>query len=162
MKLRYIILFLAITFLTSCTKEGIFIEEDELDAAELAYYARTAEEKQLFDLVNEYRVSINLPAMVHEDNSYYHATQHSLLMASKTAISHDNYDKRAAEISRRTGAIFVAENVAKDYPTNEKALEGWLNSSSHRATIEGDYTHTAVSIQKDATGNRYFTQIFFR
>ena len=162
MKLRYILLFLAITFLTSCTKQGIFIEEDELDAAELEYYARTAEEKQLLDLVNEYRASINLPVLVHEDNSYYHATQHSLLMVSKAAISHINYDKRAAEISRRTGASFVAENVAKDYLSNEEALEGWLKSDGHKKNIEGDFTHTAVSIQKDANGKRYFTQIFFR
>ena len=162
MKLRFTLLLLAITFLTSCTKEGIFIVEDELDAAELEYYARTAEEKQLLNLVNEYRASINLPAMVHEDNSYYHATQHSLLMISKAAISHINFDKRAAEISRRTGALFIVENVAKDYSTNEKALEAWLKSDTHKKSIEGDYTHTAISIQKDGNGKRYFTQIFFR
>lgn len=162
MKLRYIVLLLAIIFSTSCTKEGIYIEEDELDAAELAYYSRTAEEKELFDLVNEYRVSINLSKLVHEDNSYYHATQHSLLMVSKKDISHANFEKRASEISRRTGAVLVAENVAKDYLTNQEALEGWLKSEGHKKNIEGDFTHTAVSIQKDDNGNRYFTQIFYK
>lgn len=162
MKLLYTYLLLAIIFLTSCTKPGIFIEEYELDAAELAYYVRTAEEDELFYLVNEYRASINLPAMVHEDNSYYHATQHSLLMISKADISHVNFDKRAAEISKKTGAVFVVENVAKGYSTSKKALEGWLKSDNHKKNIEGDYTHTAVSIQKDANGKRYFTQIFFR
>lgn len=162
MRLRYLLLLLAIAFLISCTKEGIFIEEDELTTVELAYYTRTAEENQLLDLINEYRASLSLPAMVYEDNSYYHATQHSLLMISKAAINHTDFDKRAAEISRRTGALFVAENLAKDYSTNEKALEAWLKSDGHKKNIEGDYTHSAVSIQKDANGKRYFMQIFFR
>ena len=56
----------------------------------------------------------------------------------------------------------VAENVAKDYDTALEAFEGWYNSSSHKKTMEGDFSHTAISVKKDELGNYYFTQLFYK
>lgn len=150
------------TLLSSCTREGIFIEEGELTASEIEYYDRTAEESELFDLVNEYRMSVNLSALIHENYTHFCATQHSLLMISKGNISHVDYNKRANKLSKRTGAILVGENVAKDYTSNQKALEAWIKSDGHRENIEGDFTHSAISIQKDTKGKPYYTQIFYK
>ena len=57
---------------------------------------------------------------------------------------------------------FVAENVAKDYDSAIEAFDGWLNSSSHKKTMEDNFTHTAVSVKVNNAGDFYFTQIFFR
>ena len=83
-------------------------------------------------------------------------------MISKGSISHDNFSARASNIASEVGAEYVAENVAKDYDTAVTAFENWLASSSHKKTMEGEFTHTAVSVKKDADGNFYFTQLFFR
>ena len=80
----------------------------------------------------------------------------------KEGLSHDNFSSRASKISLETNAKAVAENVAKDYSSATTAFEGWLNSSNHRATIEGDFTHTAVSVKKNSDGDYYFTQLFFK
>ena len=62
----------------------------------------------------------------------------------------------------KVDASAVAENVAKDYPTAKITFEKWVASSGHRKNIEGDFTHTAVSVKKDAAGHYYFTQLFYR
>jgi uncharacterized protein YkwD len=60
------------------------------------------------------------------------------------------------------GISVVAENVAKDYDSAVEAFVGWLNSSSHKKTMEDNFTHTAVSVKVNGAGDFYFTQIFFR
>jgi uncharacterized protein YkwD len=42
----------------------------------------------------------------------------------------------------------------------EKAIDGWLNSPSHRQNIEGSYDATGIGIVRTAQGEYYFTQIF--
>jgi uncharacterized protein YkwD len=56
----------------------------------------------------------------------------------------------------------VAENVAKDYDTAMEAFEGWYQSSSHKKTMEGEFSHTAVSVKKNAQGDYYYTQLFYQ
>ena len=36
------------------------------------------------------------------------------------------------------------------------------NSTSHKNTIEGDFTHTGVGVITDEEGKLYFTQLFFK
>lgn len=83
-------------------------------------------------------------------------------MIARGTINHDNFSARASKISSIENAELVAENVAKDYANAAEAFQGWLDSSSHKKTMEGEFTHTAVSVKKDAHGKLYFTQIFFR
>jgi len=83
-------------------------------------------------------------------------------MISKNILSHDNFEDRATKIAQETGAVSISENVARYYTTAEKTLEGWLNSSSHKAAMEGDFTHTTLSVELDKEGRPYFTQIFIK
>jgi uncharacterized protein YkwD len=83
-------------------------------------------------------------------------------MISKNKLSHDNFDSRASKIALEINAVKVGENVARYYATAELTLQGWLNSSSHKKTLEDTYTHTTLSVQLDKNGRAYFTQIFMK
>jgi len=86
------------------------------------------------------------------------ANEHNNYMISSGSLSHDNFSARAAKISSKESAEYVAENVAKDYETAEEAFQGWLKSTNHRSTMEGEFTHTAVSVKKTNTGKFYYTR----
>lgn len=133
-------------------KNGVLVSTD----------THTGVENKLFDLVNEYRSSQGLNKLQFESVSYYFAKEHTKYMISKKQTSHAFFNKRAENISKRTGATMVSENVAKDYDTIYEAFEAWLESPGHRKNLEGDYTHSAIGIVKDSNGNLYFTQIFSR
>lgn len=140
----------------SCTKESA----EPLNIVESQNV--TEVEQELLNTVNEHRMSLGKNTLEFNSAAYREANSHTDYMIAKGAINHDNFTARASGISAETDAEFVAENVAKDYATASGAFEGWLNSTNHKRTMEDDFTHTAVSVKKDADGTLYFTQIFYR
>ncbi|NDV41926.1 CAP domain-containing protein [Flagellimonas sediminis] len=121
-----------------------------------------AMETDLLALVNQHRSDIGLNALENSTVSYKYAEEHNDYMISKNSLSHDNFENRATKIAEVTNAVSISENVARYYTTAEKTLEGWLNSSSHKAAMEGDFTHTTLSVELDKEGRPYFTQIFMK
>lgn len=121
-----------------------------------------AMETDLLALVNQHRSDIGLNALENSTVSYKYAEEHNDYMISKNSLSHDNFENRATKIAEVTNAVSISENVARYYTTAEKTLEGWLNSSSHKAAMEGDFTHTTLSVELDKEGRPYFTQIFIK
>jgi len=156
MRMHFVALFLFVCTLASCSKESI--DNTSIPEAENAIEV----ELELMAVVNEHRVSLGESTLEFSEVAYEYANQHNEYMISKGSINHDNFSSRASKISSQTSAEFVAENVAKDYNDAAEAFQGWLNSSSHRKTMEGDFSHTAVSVKISDAGNFYFTQIFFR
>ena len=69
----------------------------------------------------------------------------------------DTMPKAMAKVAAKA----VSENVARNHDTAAKAMQGWLESESHKKTMEGNYTHTAISIKEDSQGNLYYTQLFY-
>lgn len=121
-----------------------------------------AMETDLLALVNQHRSAIGLNTLENSSVSYKYAEEHNDYMISKNSLSHDNFEDRATKIAEETNAVSISENVARYYTSAEKTLDGWLNSSSHKAAMEGDYTHTTLSVELDKEGRPYFTQIFFK
>lgn len=119
-------------------------------------------ESNLLDLVNAYRASIGFDVLQNSPSSYKYAQEHNNYMISKNSLSHDNFEERASKIAEETNANSVSENVARFYPTAEKTMEGWLNSTTHKSALEGDYTHTTLSVELDKEGRPYITQIFIK
>jgi len=156
MRMHFVALVLFVCTLASCSKESI--DNTSIPEAENAIEV----ELELMAVVNEHRVSLGESTLEFSEVAYEYANQHNEYMISKGSINHDNFSSRASKISSQTSAEFVAENVAKDYNDAAEAFQGWLNSSSHRKTMEGDFSHTAVSVKTSDAGNFYFTQIFFR
>ena len=121
-----------------------------------------AMESELIEMVNAHRLDQGNNLLQFSAVAYEYANKHTDYMINNGSLSHDNFSLRASSISSETNAEEVAENVAKDYLTAEEAFHGWMNSSGHRETLEGDFTHTAVSVKKDGQGNYYYTQLFYR
>jgi uncharacterized protein YkwD len=164
MNTRYALITLFIITLTSCSTTSVTEDEElfETETASKVVVELSAQEQELFDMVNDYRVSQGLNILEFDAASYEFALEHNEYMISKGQLSHDHFNARASKVSKVTAANYVAENVAKDYQLIDDALSGWLSSTPHRNTIEGDFTHSTISIERDAEGNPYYTQIFFR
>lgn len=145
-----------VSALASCNKETVptaNIAENE---------NATTVEQELLNTVNEHRVSLGKNNLKFDAVAYEHANAHTDYMIAKVAINHDNFSERASSISAEVNAELVAENVAKDYATASGAFQGWLNSTNHKRTMEGEFTHTAVSVKRSSDGTLFFTQIFYR
>ncbi len=168
MKLASPYLVLLLLLITSCSKYENFTgyekSSDNLTSKVTLISSDTHStiESELFVMMNNYRASIGLNKLEFESSTYYYTGLHTNYMIDKGNISHDKFSERAENISKRTGAVFVAENVARNYDTLEAAFEAWLDSPGHRINIEGDYTHSAISIRPNSNGDLYFTQLFYR
>ena len=156
MRMQYAFLILFVFILGSCSKESI--ENSNIIEAKNAIEV----ENELLNVVNDHRVSLGYTSLQFSAVAYDYANQHNDYMVANGSISHDNFSSRASKISSEVNAEYVAENVAKDYKTAFEAFEKWLSSPNHKKTMEGEFTHTAVSVKKDANGNLYFTQLFYR
>ncbi len=156
MRTQFVVLVLFVCTLASCSKESV--ATTNIVEAENA----TEVEIELLAVVNEHRMALGQPELEFSSVAYEYANEHNNYMISLGDINHHNFSSRASKISSQIGAEYVAENVAKDYDNAIEAFQGWLNSSSHKKTMEGDFTHTAVSVKISAAGDYYFTQIFFR
>jgi len=156
MRTHFVALVLFVCTLISCSKETInntsILEAENVKEVEL----------ELLAVVNDHRTSIGQSVLEFSEVAYEYANQHNNYMISIGSINHDNFSSRASNISTEASAEFVAENVARNYDNAAGAFQGWLDSSSHRKTMEGDFSHTAVSVKINTSGDFYFTQIFFR
>ncbi|WP_430908777.1 CAP domain-containing protein [Maribacter sp. 2-571] len=159
MNLRYALLACFVSLVASCTKTSTAEEEGSIvpEARNVV-----AVEQELLNVVNEHRSSLGYETLEYSDTAKKYADQHTDYMIAKGNLSHDNFSARASNISTEASAEAVSENVAKDYFTAREAFEGWLKSSNHKKTMEGEFTHTAVSVKEDVSGNYYFTQLFYR
>ena len=156
MRLLYAVPVFLLLFLGSCTSESI----DDTPVLEAENVLTI--EQDLLEIVNAHRLSLNTNTLEFSDVAYKYANLHTDYMISKGSISHDNFSSRASNINTEIAVEMVAENVAKDYQTAVEAFEGWYISSSHKKTMEGDFTHTGISVKKDDLGNYYFTQLFYK
>jgi len=148
------VFFIVILGFLSCEKDSL--EEN------LVQPSNSVIEKEILNLVNSHRSSIGKEMLLNSNVAKEYADEHSLYMVGKGKISHDNFPIRAENISQKTNASFIAENVAKDFTTASQTFSKWLESSGHKQNIEGDFTHTGVSVKADEDGNFYFTQIFYK
>jgi uncharacterized protein YkwD len=156
MRLQNACLSLFVCILTSCSKESI--ETISIVEAKNAIEV----ENELLDVVNNHRVSLGYNTLEFSSVAYNYANNHNDYMISKGSLSHDGFSSRASNIASEVDAESVAENVAKDYDSAIETFESWLASSNHKKTLEGEFTHTAVSVKKNTEGSYYFTQLFFK
>jgi len=118
-------------------------------------------DKEIFDLINNHRVSIGLDKLEFNEVIWNAANEHSQNMVDGTTdFGHDGFNERIESIKNEIGGNSSAENVAMGYTTTNAVVTGWLNSPGHKNNIEGNYTHSAVSAVKNNNGTYYYTQIF--
>ncbi|CEJ42646.1 CAP domain-containing protein [Umezakia ovalisporum] len=127
-------------------------------------FETNALEKFVFDDINRYRVSHQLPKL----NLNAHITQqariHSENMANgKVPFSHDGFEQRISAIPLRynNASENLAVNQGYSNPASQ-AVIGWLESPGHLKNIQGDYDLTGIGVATNQQGEVYLTQIFLR
>ena len=59
-------------------------------------------------------------------------------------------------------SVASGENIAVGYGTPAAVVDGWMNSSGHRANILGNYEQLGVGIFVSKNGTVYWAQMFIR
>lgn len=156
MKRLCAILVLFVLIISSCSKENV------KDTVTIDLENAVVVENELLSIVNNYRTTNGYNSLDYSTVAYKYANLHTDYMIAKGSLNHDNFSARASNVSTEVNATSVSENVARNYSTANQTFENWVSSSDHRKAIEGDFTHTAVSVKKDENGNFYFTQLFYK
>ena len=126
-------------------------------------YTYEQDETELADLINQYRVSVNLPVLQIVNHISYKCEEHDAYMIANNVVNHDLFAERSENIIEVLGATKVSENIAYNFTTSNSVLTAWLASPGHKANIEGNFTHFGVSIRVNpATGKKYYTNIFMK
>ena len=148
----------AVFLVTACSKDDSNVQPEQHSSYEYKQI-----EDEVFRLVNEHRASQELPPLKADTLIIAQARKHSINMASgAVAFGHDGFSERFNTLKTKLQATAGAENVAMGYATPQAVVTGWLNSSGHRANIEGNYTLSGIGIAKSKNGNFYYTQIFIK
>lgn len=112
---------------------------------------------KLFNLVNKYRSDHGLPQL-----QWFHPLCEYSKKRSQEATtdwSHTGFNEDS-----KTGLLWqycpdcirVGENLAEGYSSEEAILQGWINSPSHKANLDGDWTNACSYFY----GNKYVSMIF--
>lgn len=138
----------------------------------LSFYApdRVDEEvqiaKEVHALINQYRTSHGLKALIVRSELNNIARKHSEDMATgRVPFSHDGFNQRLDAVRKYAKVPYrVAENLYATYPRQTRiakdALRDWLNSPGHKDNIHGNWIYTGISVVKNAQGEYYITQLF--
>ena len=121
-------------------------------------------EKQVASLTNSERKAKGLSALTLDNQLSKLARIKAEDMAKKGYFSHTSPTYGSAfDMMNKYGVSYrtAGENIAKGQKTAESVMNGWMNSSGHRANIlSSAYTNIGVGYAKDSRGNTYWVQIF--
>jgi uncharacterized protein YkwD len=112
-------------------------------------------EKSVFEQINRYRASKNLPPLTVDPAVAAVAKRHSDEMARTGNMSHEGFSERAESVAKTIVYRSTAENVAYNMgyaKPDAAAIQGWIESPDL----------TGVGVSRNAKGEYYFTQIFVR
>ena len=127
-----------------------------------------AMEDAAFDLVNQERMAVQLPPLVHDNTARAVARAHSKDMADRDYFNHVTpegllpWDRMAsAGMTYSMAGENIASNQGFGNPAGT-AVTGWMNSQGHRANILNQgFTRTGMGVAQNAQGKWYFTQVFY-
>ena len=121
----------------------------------------TSYEQEVIRLVNEIRAKNGLKALTYDWELARVARYKSQDMKDNKYFSHTSPIYGSPfQMIKNFGLSFrsAGENIAKGYSTPQAVVNGWMNSSGHRANIlSSSYTHIGVGYV--SSGN-YWTQMF--
>lgn len=123
----------------------------------------TADEKQVFNLINQQRTNNGLQALKINDEVQRVARIKAQDMVDSNYFSHNspNYGSpfdmlKNFKISYKS----AAENIAAN-SSNSNAVTSWMNSSGHKANIlNGKYNYTGIGVVSSSKYGKIFVQMF--
>jgi uncharacterized protein YkwD len=117
--------------------------------------------QQVVDLTNARRAEHGLGALTVSGALTNAAQAHSADQAGRATMTHTGSDGSSpGDRIARTGyrSATWGENVAAGYPDGAAVLDGWMNSSGHRANIlSSGFTQIGVGVAYSANGTPYWT-----
>lgn len=133
---------------------------------EIVSPTNSAHEARIIELVNEQRAAQGLPPMKFNASLTNAARYHAADMSQDDYFNHQTNDRsngalvKVCNWSDRLKVYYtiysgLGENIALGYPSPESVMEGWMNSSGHRANILGNYREIGVGFY-----NNYWVQDF--
>lgn len=121
----------------------------------------TSYEQEVIRLVNEIRVKNGLKALTYDWELSRVARIKSQDMKDNKYFAHNSPTYGTPfQMIKNFGISFrsAGENIAKGYATPQAVVNGWMNSSGHRANIL-NASYTKIGVGYVASGN-YWTQMF--
>ncbi len=120
-------------------------------------------ELKLVTLINNYRQSNGLNTLEVVNHISYKSEEHNMYMIDNNVVNHDYFQQRSDNLIQVLGAAKVGENIAYNYQTAESAFSAWMNSPSHKANLDGDYSHFGIAVTTNTeTGRKYYTNMFMK
>jgi len=142
------------------TDEGnTTVEENTTGSSESS--TMSAYELAVVELVNEARAQYGLSALTANEKLSDVARMKSQDMLDNNYFSHTSPTYGTPfEMMKAFGITYnsAGENIAYGYATPEAVVNGWMNSSGHRANILSE-SYTQIGVGYVANGN-YWTQMF--
>ena len=118
--------------------------------------------KQVADLVNQERAKAGLSPLKVDVTVQSAAQVRAKEIVSSFSHTRPNGSSFSSALTE-AGVSFrgAGENIAYGQSSPEKVMEGWMNSSGHRANIlNSSYTSIGVGCYQGAGGTLYWTQLF--
>ncbi len=119
---------------------------------------------QVVMLVNKERASNGLQSLALDSQLAKLAQMKAEDMAKNGYFSHTSPTYGSAfDMMKTYGVSYktAGENIAKGQKTAQSVMNGWMNSSGHRANIlKSDYTKIGVGYAKASDGTTCWVQIF--
>lgn len=144
--MKYSIVFGFVTLIALITA-GCDLNQD-ISGTDSGLQSQPQEVQDFVHLLNEYREDQGLNQLEWHDNVAAAALFHSEDMRDRDYFSHNDPDGGTPwDRLENHGVSYsgAAENIAAGYRTGEAVLQGWLNSSGHKANIDNaSYTHHGV------------------
>lgn len=149
-------IFLSLILLTlvSCGKESSSPKSET--------HQQAMKPKNYLSLVNQHRQELGLNPFKYSLIIEEVAETHTQNMASgDVRFGHDGFKSRCARLRVELGASGCGEIVARGQKDEEAVLKAWLNSNSHRKSIEKpDYNYTGYAREIGVDGRIYWVQFF--
>ncbi len=124
----------------------------------------SAFQKKVVELVNAERAKAGLNALKMNTELSKVATLKSQDMAKNNYFDHNSPTYGSPfDMMKKFGISYrtAGENIAMGQTTPEQVMNGWMNSSGHRANIlKASFTEIGVGIAKNSSGRLYWTQQF--
>ena len=121
----------------------------------------TSYEQEVIRLVNEIRAENGLKVLTYDWELARVARYKSQDMKDNKYFSHTSpVYGTPFQMIKNFGISYrsAGENIAKGYATPQAVVNGWMNSSGHRANIlNANFTHIGVGY---VSGGNYWTQMF--
>ncbi len=124
----------------------------------------SAFQTRVLELVNAERAKAGLNSLKMNTELSKVATLKSQDMAKNNYFDHNSPTYGSPfDMMKKFGISYrtAGENIAMGQTTPEQVMNGWMNSSGHRANIlKASFTEIGIGIAKNSSGRLYWTQQF--